>query len=123
MADHIIEIKKNAAGALIFRKGAANADALLVRPDDTLAWTCAVGHFAVFFEQEKSPHKSNARIRCAHRNETTNPLQIRPAKTGETRPHFKYHVAVLDPRTGADELITKDPEIILDDVGGGGGGH
>jgi len=121
MTDHIIDIQKNAAGDLIFRKGAANADALLVRPDDTLAWTSKVGHFAVFFEKDMSPHKNNARVRCAHRNETTNPLQIRPAKTGEKKPHFKYHVAVLDFAT--DTLIPKDPEIILDDVGGGGGGH
>jgi hypothetical protein len=116
MAERIIEIKKNAAGGLIFRIGAANADPLHVDPDDTLGWTSNVGHFSVFFIQEKSPFKNKARIRSDHKGETTQPLKIRFAKTGEVNPGFTYKVAVLDAAT--DTLITKDPDIILDDVGG-----
>jgi hypothetical protein len=95
-----------------------------VDPDDTLKFKCAAGEFAVLFDNDRSPYSSGKKAHAAHKGSATTKLKIRHLTASEKvtpgAEKFPYGVAVLEP--GTKSVLTLDPDIIIDDGGGGGNG-
>ena len=93
-----------------------------VAPDDTLKFKCAVGEFAVLFDNDRSPYSSKKKAQAAHKGSATPKLKIRHLTPSERvtpgDEKFRYGVAVMEP--GTKKVLTLDPDIIIDDGGGGG---
>jgi hypothetical protein len=98
-----------------------------VRKNDTLRWKCDDGEYAVLFHNDRSPFANGKKVHAAHSGQLTSKLKIRGLKQAErdggvndrvNGAKFKYGVAVLHPGTG--EVLKKDPDVIIDDPGGGG---
>ncbi len=106
-----------------------SADPFTIKPlVNKLCFKCNVGEFAVLFHNNRSPFASGGKVHGAHKGQSTTTLKIRGLTASEqSKPKtdpvdgatFKYGVAVLDPTTG--KVLTLDPDIIIDDPGGGGG--
>src|SRR5262249_16302243 len=106
-------------------------DPLRVRPqnNDTLCWTCSGGDFAILFKNSRSPYSSGRKVHGAHSATKTKKLKIRQVTAHERDDFpesdpvngatFEYGVAVVHPTT--NQLLTLDPDVIIDDPGGGGG--
>jgi hypothetical protein len=98
-----------------------------VKKNDTLKWTCSGGEYAVLFHNNRSPFANGKKVHAAHSGAATTKLKIRGLKQAEQDAEeddpvngatFKYGVAVLHPGTG--KVLTLDPDVIIDDPGGGG---
>ena len=121
MANHVITITRNGNSI------AVSDDPLEVKKNSTLRWKCSDGEYAVLFHNDRSPFLSGKKVHAAHSGKLTSKLNIRGLKSSELRSPendpvngatFKYGVAVLHPGTG--KVLTLDPDVIIDDPGGGG---
>ena len=122
MADKTITISMRANGTL-----EVSADPFKIKPNvNTLSFKCDVGEFAVLFDNNRSPFSSGKKAHSAHKGDKTSKLKIRGLTSTEqgfpvTDPvngaTFKYGVAVINPSTG--KVLTLDPDIIIEDPGGG----
>jgi hypothetical protein len=123
MADQTITITLKATGTL-----EVSADPFMIKPNvNNLSFKCDVGEFAVLFDNNRSPFSSGKKSHGAHKGKSTKKLKIRsltpseqnyPVNDRANGASFKYGVAVMNPGTG--QVLTLDPDIIIDDPGGGG---
>jgi hypothetical protein len=128
MAATTFTIKITLSGGVV----TVNQDPVTAKPSkgDKVNFFCLEGEFAVLFKNRRSPFKSGEKAVAGNRGLTpTKELKVRDLtpsekknpgdpKIGDT---FAYTVAVLDPAT--HNVVTLDPDIIIDDSGGGGGGN
>ena len=122
MADQIITIGIKPDGTL-----SVTVDKFEVKPNDNLSFKCDVGEFSVLFDNNRSPFTVLKKVHGAHKGEATVKAKIRHLSVSEKKAlkddrvngaTFKYGVAVMKPGTG--EVLTLDPDIIIEDPGGGG---
>jgi hypothetical protein len=96
--------------------GGSNADPKKTKPNDDLSWYCSDGPFAVFFKDGKTPDK-NGRFVFSGDSSTANETKKVKIKSlgGQGQQTFAYGAAVM---SGA-HIVDVDPDIIIDDPGGG----
>src|SRR2546422_3670332 len=91
-----------------------------VKFNDRLSFTCTED-FAVFFKNNRNPHANNVRVLSERGGNTTARLAIRHLTQGEKNHHlnpligdkFSYGIAVR--RADNNNVLTLDPDIIVDD--------
>lgn len=121
MPDKTLKIELQANGTL-----SVTMDKFKVQPNDNLIIECGIGEFAVLFDNDRNPSTGTRKVHGANRGEVVK-FRIRNLTQSEKREPeddrvkgatFKYGVAVMQPGTG--HVLTMDPDIIIDDPGGGG---